>query len=128
MAAVTHNYDPRTVSENQVRESVEFLLDSLILQGKPIYYDRINAGKGAKIGKRHIKLAKPGTADYLACIAVDGIGRFVAIETKRMVGGVQKDTQKDYQAEIEKCGGVYILCPTPTPLKSWLIENGLMEE
>ena len=123
MAVTQHDYDPRTITENQVRESVENLLDSLIAEGKPISYDRINAGGGAKIGNRHIALAKPGTADYIACIA----GRFVAIETKRMKGGKHLDSQKDYQAEIERCGGVYLLCKTPAPLKLWLIENGLME-
>ena len=109
---------PLDVSENAVKKSCHDLLKKI-----PCAYGiRTNAGQGAQINGRYIKLAEPGTADEIWCIA----GKFVAIEFKRMKGGRQSETQKAFQARIEACGGVYLLCNTAAPLRLFLQEEGLL--
>ena len=142
---------PADVLEKQVQDQIESLLDDLIKKGKPVYYWRSNAGKVFTIGNpkpfveqiydmvirresmkkimqycwgriRTVLLAPEGHPDYTACIN----SKFVGIECKRMVGGRQKPEQKEIQAKIESCGGVYLLCNTAAPLREYLRMEGLL--
>ena len=142
---------PANVLEKQVQDSIESLLDDLIKKGKPIYYWRSNAGKVFTIGNPKafvetiiemvrcmrspseimsfawkkvttIILAPKGHSDYSGCFA----GKPVFIECKRMKGGRQSEAQKAFQAKIESCGGVYLLCNTAAPLREYLRMEGLL--
>ena len=86
------------------------------------YGIRTNSGGGAKINGRYIQLAEAGTSDEIWCIA----GAFVAIEYKRMKGGRLSPKQIAFQAKIEACGGVYLLCNTAEPLRNYLRQRGLL--
>lgn len=109
---------PADVLEKQVIKACHDLLKTI-----PCAYGiRTNAGQGAQINGRYIKLAEPGTSDEIWCIA----GKFVAIEFKRMRGGRQSEAQKAFQARIEACGGVYLLCNTAAPLREYLRMEGLL--
>ena len=108
----------KDVLEKQVIKSCHDLLKKI-----PCAYGiRTNSGKGAKINGRYIELAERGTSDEVWCIN----GKFVAIEFKRMKGGRQSEAQKAFQAKIEACGGIYLLCNTAAPLREYLRMEGLL--
>ncbi len=66
-----------------------------------VFHFRANSGAVMR-GKRLIRMAVAGTPDVLACVC----GRFVGIELKSE-SGVQRESQKAWQAALEEAGGVY---------------------
>jgi len=55
---------------------------------------------------RPVYFGYPGSADIIGLLPD---GRFLAVETKRPVGGKQSPKQIRFQEKIEASGGVYLL-------------------
>lgn len=85
--------------EDVVRREIELALGLMA----DVLLTRVNSGTARSFdGKRVIKLAPPGTADYLACVA----GRYLELEVKK-ADGAQRKKQKDRQAAVKARSGVY---------------------
>ncbi len=91
---------------NQTKEHQE-LVDKILLALQP--YGRVwrNATGAARSldGKRVISFGLKGSADILGLLWG---GRFIAIEVKTGKA-VQNKYQKNFQAMVEKYGGIYIV-------------------
>ena len=82
-----------------------------------IKLQRINTGT---FGSRHIKSANAGTCDFEG---YDNIGRFVAIECKRSVGGRISPEQQERIEDINAKGGVAFIARSGEEALQKLKEN-----
>lgn len=64
---------------------------------------RNNSG-AYRAGARFVRFGYVGSADILGVVR----GRFLAVECKAGKN-VQSDSQLEFQAAVERCGGVYVL-------------------
>lgn len=83
---------------------------------------RTNTG-AAMIKGRLVIFGVPGQADYTGMIRPEG--RYIALEFKRSKGGVQSEEQKKFQAFVESCGGVYVLCHAPECMDEAMAQLGI---
>lgn len=65
---------------------------------------RANTGTARTPDGRLVRFGRPGQPDVVGCIR----GRYVGIEAKTP-NGRQSEAQKNYQAAIERAGGIYII-------------------
>ena len=89
-----------------IPESAVILQVKRVIKVTGLKIQRINTGSfqiGAGQNRRYIKTAEAGTCDFEG---YDNIGRFVAIECKRPVGGQLSPAQKERIADINRKGGV----------------------
>lgn len=84
------------------------------------FFWRANTGVSMH-DERFTRYGIPGQADILG--ALDG--RFVAIEVKTRTGP-QSASQKQWQVNFERGGGLYILARSVEDVKNVLKENGLV--
>ena len=106
--------------ESAVNREIDRLLN---LYG--IYHWSNNSGAVKKgKSKRPIKFGKPGSSDWLG-ICPDG--RFLAIESKRPVGGVTSDLQKQFLDRINSDGGVGIVARSAVECYEKLKEAGVIK-
>ena len=85
---------------------------------------RINTGCfviGTGRNRRFIKTAEAGTCDFEG---YDNIGRFVAIECKRPIGGRLSPAQKERIADINRKGGVAFVAHSGEEVLKQLQERG----
>lgn len=68
--------------------------------------------------------SKPGQPDLILCIN----GKFVGVEGKVPVSGVQSQHQKNNQEDIEHYGGQYIIARTVEELKNELRRRGFLQD
>lgn len=101
----------KTITENDVKKSIGRWLD--LLPGV-VWWDRLNAGN-INLGRRWIKLCKPGTPDLYAIISDGEFAHLVFIEAKRPVGGRQSADQKFFQDTVSGFNNVhYVLAKSAT--------------
>jgi hypothetical protein len=62
------------------------------------------------------KGVEAGTADIIGCLAPDG--KMIAIEVK-FKKDTQRAAQKEYQAEVESAGGIYLIIKTYVEFLVW---------
>lgn len=86
------------VSEHETQSAILEWLDI-----KRIFHYRQNTG-GAKLKGFYVKFGRPGAPDIVAVIE----GRFIGIEVKRE-GKVQSKKQVEFEMELFRAGGQYIL-------------------
>lgn len=84
------------------------------------FFWRANTGASMQDG-RFTRYGIPGQADILGAL----YGRFVAIEVKTKTGR-QSVSQKQWQVNFERGGGLYILARSVEDVKNVLKENGLV--
>ena len=92
--------------KKDIPENVVIAEVKSIIKATGIKLQRINTGCfviGTGRNRRFIKTADAGTCDFEG---YDNIGRFVAIECKRPVGGQLSPAQKERIADINRKGGV----------------------
>src|ERR1051326_5282268 len=101
-----------------------------LLAAERIWSMPINTG-AIKFGGRFVRFSRAGAADIL-CTPWLGYGllservmRPAWIETKSDTGK-QSPAQKEFQAEVEKCGHLYLLVRSSDELKDCLIRHGAM--
>ena len=105
-----------TPKESEIQKAI---LDYLAL--KKIWHMRLNTGamSGSHKGKRwFVKFGKPGMADILATIVVNGILRVYWIEVKRP-GGKQSAAQLEFQAEVYEQGHNYLVVESLEQFMVW---------
>lgn len=100
-------------------EVLKACLEYLQLNG--FYCWRNNTG-AVKVGARFIRYGFVGSSDILG-ICPDG--RFLAVECKREKGGVLSEAQKTFLSEIEKRGGVALVCNGLKSLQEGLKNNSV---
>src|SRR5574344_1953181 len=91
---------------NDIPESAVIQQVKQVIKVTGLKIQRINTGCfviGTGRNRRFIKTADAGTCDFEG---YDNIGRFVAIECKRSVGGKLSPAQAERIADINKKGGV----------------------
>ena len=74
------------------------------LKQRGIFHYRQNTGMAKLKGGFWVRFGKPGAPDIVAIVA----GRFIGIEVKK-VGGKQSSAQKEYELELTRAGGLYIV-------------------
>lgn len=92
--------------KKDIPESVVIGEVKAIIKATGIKLQRINTGCfviGTGINRRFIKTADAGTCDFEG---YDNIGRFVAIECKRPIGGRLSPAQRERIDDINAKGGV----------------------
>ena len=95
-----------------------------IIKATGIKLQRINTGCftiGEGANRRFIKTADAGTCDFEG---YDNIGRFVAIECKRPIGGRLTSAQKERIADINRKGGVAFVAHSGEEALKQLQERG----
>ena len=96
------------MSEIDIQRSImQYLHDS------NIYCWRNNSGR-----RGTVQYGKKGSADIIGLLKT---GRFIGIEVKTKTGK-QSESQAEFQADIEKNNGVYILARSVPDLQSQLIK------
>lgn len=75
---------------------------------------------------RSVQTGTKGMGD-ISFILTDGSGRTAYLETKRPVGGVQSDDQKDFEAMCIKWGCPYYLVSSVEDLKEILEVHEILE-
>ena len=91
---------------NEISESAVIQQVKQVLKVTGLKIQRINTGCftiGEGRNRRFIKTADAGTCDFEG---YDNMGRFVAIECKRPLGGRLSPAQKERIADINRKGGV----------------------
>jgi hypothetical protein len=108
--------------ENQVMKECTFYLTQLENQGK-LYFQRTNTGsfKIKEDGKkdRFMKTGKKGGADFVVCLRG---GRYLMIEAKREIGGIQSPDQIWTQNTIDRLDGIYMVVTSGQELIKFLNE------
>ena len=66
---------------------------------------RLNVGAAHRPNGGFVRFGVTGQAD----LSLIYRGRAIEVETKRAKGGRQDKAQEDYQAAVERAGGIYIL-------------------
>lgn len=92
--------------KKDIPEKVVIAEVKAIIKATGIKLQRINTGCfviGTGINRRFIKTADAGTCDFEG---YDNIGRFVAIECKRPIGGRLSPAQRERIDDINAKGGV----------------------
>lgn len=84
------------------------------------YAYRMNTG-AAHDGTRMVRYGIPGQADIFACMH----GRFVAIEVKTATGR-QSKAQQQWQQNVERAGGIYILARSVEDVRVRLEREGVV--
>lgn len=102
------------VLEDSVKKEVQIIIDLYRLAIK-----RQNVG-AMKIKKRFIKFGEKGDLDFAGYCKYTG--RYVAIETKRPVGGIVSNAQRRKLDAINEAGGVGIIAISGADCLAQLIE------
>ena len=95
-----------TNREAAVQLSEHDIQDQILdwLKGWHVFCYRQNTGMAKLKGGFWVRFGKPGAPDIVAVLN----GRFIGIEVKKP-GAKQSESQSDYQRELERAGGLYIL-------------------
>ena len=110
--------------KKDIPESVVIDEVKAIIKATGIKLQRINTGCfviGTERNRRFIKTADAGTCDFEG---YDNIGRFVAIECKRPIGGRLSPAQKERIADINRKGGVAFVAHSGEEALQKLKEKG----
>lgn len=109
-----------------------------LLVAEKIWHRRWNTG-AVKTGKRFFRFGEPGDGDILALPRslrvpgselgtwarwIDGAPAVLWIECKSD-SGKQTDEQKQFQAEVEAQGHIYLLVRDVATLRDWLKQHGV---
>lgn len=108
--ATRRNATKRNNSEHRIQKQCERWLIAL-----GALVNRSNAGAWT-IDGRYVRGAVRGTGDLTCCLPG---GRYLEAEIKRP-GGQQSDAQRDRQARVVACGGLYVLADSLDTLRAGL--------
>lgn len=75
----------------------------------------------------YVKFGVKGSADIQGTLKTEWGGQSIAIECKRLKGGVQSQDQKNWQRNFERGGGIYILARSVEDVRQRLILEGLVQ-
>ena len=113
--------DMKDIPESAVIQQVKQVIKVTGLKIQRINTGCFTIGEGAN--RRFIKTADAGTCDFEG---YDNIGRFVAIECKRPIGGRLSPAQKERIADINRKGGVAFVAHSGEEVLKQLQERGCL--
>lgn len=94
------------------------------------YFERRNTGASKFSGDNgknyYVKFGVEGAADIQGTLKTEWGGQSIAIECKRLKGGVQSQAQKNWQRNFERGGGIYILARSVEDVVERLRKEGLI--
>lgn len=113
--------DLKDIPESAIVQQVKTVIKVTGLKLQRINTGCFQIGEGRN--RRYVKTAEAGTCDFEG---YDNIGRFVAIECKRPVGGLLSPAQKERIADINQKGGVAFVAHSGEEALKQLQERGCL--
>ena len=99
-------------TESMIQKAIMDWLTVMKKQHNIVFF-RANSGAFKTEQGRYVKTGTPGLADI--CLVYDGV--FYGVEVKTATG-IMSQSQKQFKADLEAAGGVYLLCRSVSDLKT----------
>jgi hypothetical protein len=109
--------------EGLVLENCKRMLKTLELQGKVVYWNRLNVGLSINMSGYFQRQGRSGDPDIMAYVPVDRTMWVMFFEVKRPDGGIQSASQKEFEGKFKGFSNVIYAIITDEKQIKYLIHK-----